>query len=117
VGYIDKVPHRRLLQKLRVHGITGSIINWIKNWLADREQRVVINRICSRFTAAISGVPQVSILGPLLFIIFINDLDNGVVNKILKFTDDTKIVSKVASEDQIKILQSDLNKMFNWSQD
>ena len=52
-----------------------------------------------------------------MFIIFRNDLDDGVVNKILKFADDTKIVSKVASEDQIKILQSDLHKMFSWSQD
>jgi len=52
-----------------------------------------------------------------LFIIFINDLDDGVVNKIVKFADDTKIVSEVASEDQIKILQSDLHKMFHWSQD
>jgi len=69
------------------------------------------------FTAVISGVPQGSILGPLLFIIFINDLDDGVVNKILKFADDTKIVSKVASEGQIKILQSDLHNMFNWLQD
>jgi len=85
--------------------------------LADREQRVVINGICSRFTAIISGVPQGSLLGPLLFIIFINDLDDGVVNKILKFADGTKIVSKVASEDQIIILQSDLHRMFNWLQD
>jgi len=85
--------------------------------LADREQRVVINGICSRFTVVISGVPQGSILGHLLFIIFMNDLDDGVVNKILKFADETKIVSKVASEDQIKILQSDLHKMFNWLQD
>jgi len=109
---IDKVPHRRLLQKLRAHGITGSIINWSKiGWLT--ENRVVINGICSRFTAVISGVPQGSIFGPLLFIIFINDLDDGVVNKILNFADDTKIVSKVASEDQIKILQSDLHKMFS----
>ena len=73
--------------------------------MADREQRVVINGICARFTTAISGVPQGSILCPLLFIIIINDLDDGAVNKILKFADDTKIVSKVASEDQIKILQ------------
>jgi len=105
------------LQKLRAHGTTGSITNSVENWLAGREQRVVINGICSRFTAVNSGVPQGSILGPLLFIIFIYDLDDGVVNKILKFADDTKIVSKVASEAQIKILQSDLHKMFNWSQD
>jgi len=53
----------------------------------------------------------------LAHILVINDLDDSVVNKILKFADDTKIVSKVASEDQIKILQSDLHKMFNWWQD
>jgi len=71
----DKVPHRRLLQKLRTHGITSSIINWIENWLADREQRVVINGICSRFTAVFSGVPQGSILGPLLWPPCVADAD------------------------------------------
>jgi len=113
----DKVPHGRLLQKLKAHGISGKIINWIKNWLSDRKQRVVINGICSSFIAVISGVPQGSILGPLLFVIFINDLDDGVINKILKFADDTKIVAKVATDEQIKVLQSDLYRMFQWSQD
>ena len=76
--------------------------------MADREQRVVINGM---FTAVISGVPQGiqgSILGPLLFLIFINDLDDGVVSKILKFADDTKIVSKVASDDQRRAFLTDL---------
>lgn len=113
----DKVPHGRLLQKLKAHGISGKIIKWIKNWLSDRKQRVVINGICSSFIAVISGVPQGSILGPLLFVIFINDLDDGVINKILKFADDTKIVAKVATDAQIKVLQSDLCRMFQWSQD
>jgi len=98
----DKVLYHRLLQKLRAHGITGTIISWIENWLGGREQRIVINGICSSFTAVINGVPQGSILSPLLFKIFINDLDDGVISKILKFVDDAKIVRKVADEIRLR---------------
>jgi len=65
----------------------------------------------------LSGVPQGSILGPLLFVIFINDLDDGVINKLLKFADDTKIVSKVGTTEDVKVLQDDLHKLFQWSKD
>ena len=59
----------------------------------------------------LSGVPQGSILGPLLFVIFINDFDDGVINKLLKFADDTKIVSKVGTPEDVKVLQNDLHKL------
>jgi len=85
--------------------------------LLTAQQRVIINGLCSSFIAVISGVPQCAILGPLLFVIIINNVDDGVVNKILTFADDTKIASAVAHDEQIKALQLYLYRMFPWSQD
>jgi len=111
----DKVPHCRLLQKLESHGISGKLKRWISAWLNGRYQRTCINGCRSGWRRVTSGVPQGSVLGPLLFLIYINDLDSGVMSWILKFADDTKVFRKVCNDMDRSILQDDLDRLIAWS--
>ena len=90
----DKVQHQRLILKLKSHGMGNSIINWIGQWLTDRRQRVVVDGEVSSWKSVLSGVPQGYVLGPILFLVYINYLEEGVTGKILKFADDTKLFRK-----------------------
>ena len=74
----DKVPHQRLLLKLKAHGIGDGIIDWIEQWLTDRRYHVVVDGKVSNWTLIFRGVPQGSVLGHLLFLIYINDLDDNI---------------------------------------
>ena len=111
----DKVPHKRLLCKVKSHGISGQVLEWISVWLQNRQQRVTLNGKFSEWNEVISGVPQGSVLGPLLFLIFINDLDNGIVSKICKFADDTKLGGAVSNNEEISVLRNDLAKLCEWA--
>ncbi len=91
----DKVLHNELMFKLKQLLIDGNVHNWIENWLSYRKQRVVINDIAPDWAPVTSGVPQGSVLGPVLFIIYINDIDVGLNNYILKFANDTKIGNSI----------------------
>ena len=99
----DKVLHKRLMMKINALGITGEVFNWITDWLKDREQRVVLLGSNSKWTRVKSGVPQGSVLGPLLFLIYINDIGDSVCSKLLKFADDTKVFSVVPTKTDIDI--------------
>ena len=114
----DKVDHGLLLKKMEIYGITGGYLKWVKNFLEDRSQTVFLNNSYSYPTAVISGVPQGSVLGPILFLIFINDLPNSICSSVphlLSFADDTKIASKISTVGDKFVLQDNLNNIFKWS--
>ena len=90
-----KVPHQRLLFQLKAHGIGDGIIDWIEQWLIERRQRVVIDGEVSNRKSVLSGVPQGAVLGPLLFLIYINDLDDNITSNVRKFADDTIFLQRL----------------------
>ena len=112
----DKVPHQRLILKLKAHGMGNSIINWIEQWLTDRRQRVVVEGEVSSWKSVLSRVLQGSVLGPILFLVYINDLEEGVSGSILRFADDTKLFRKTKEIGDKKKLQDDIDKLVRWSE-
>ena len=110
----DKVPHRRLLRKLQYYGIQGSLLNWLESFLTQRFQSVVCEGQTSSQCPVTSGVPQGTVLGPLLFLLYINDLPDTVQLSVRLFADDALVYGIVASDADCDLLQSDLRRLESW---
>ena len=111
----DSVPHKRLLYKLECYGIDGELLEWFRHFLTNRQQQVIVWGLRSNWTRVKSGVPQGTILGPILFLVYINDLPSEIQSPI-KFTNDTKLYHKLINRvTDTNILQSDLNNIETWS--
>ena len=112
----DTVPHRRLLEVLSHYGIQGPILKWIEDFLSNRKMEVIIEGSKSSKFDVTSGVPQGSVLGPLLFIIYINLLvEKSKTENIYLYADDVKIFKEIHSEDDVESLQHTLDLMYDWT--
>ena len=110
----DRVPHKRLLHKLDHSGIRGPALSWIRSFLSEQTQRVVVDGAMSEEGQVVSGVPQGSVLGPLLFLVFINDLPSCVKSKVRPFADDCIVYREVKHKKNTKIFQKDLGNLEKW---
>ena len=112
----DKVCHKRLVTKLQAAGIWGTLLDWIQDWLSRRRQRVVVDGKSSEWKPVDSGVLQGTVLGPIFFIIFNNDLEPKVDNTMaILFADDTKAARVVANQEQAKLLQETIDSFATWA--
>ena len=111
----DTVPHKRLLNKLKFYGIRGPLLQWISSWLTKRYQRVIVDGESSSATTVKSGVPQGTVLGPLMFLVYINDINENITSSVRLFADDCVIYKTVTTPQDSKQLQEDLHKICEWT--
>ena len=111
----DTVPHMRLMEKVKGYGFTENIVAWIEDFLTERKQKVIINGEVSKEKTIKSGIPQGSVLGPLLFLIFVNDLPELTTSLVYLFADDNKVSKAIKNYKDKQILQKDLDIIYNWS--
>jgi hypothetical protein len=111
----DSVPHKRLVEKLKMYGLKGKLLLWIEDFLRSRTMKVELRGVFSRLIEVLSGVPQGSVLGPLLFLLYVNELPEWIKNNIRMFADDTKIWKTIESKQDCESLQKDLDTLQDWS--
>ena len=107
----DTVPHFRLIEKLKSYGICGSLLDVIEDFLSNRTFKVMVGNACSENHEVLSGIPQGSVLGPLLFVLYINDLPDNILNHVSLFADDLKMYGPSSKKDD---LQTDLDELAAW---
>ena len=113
----DKVDHNVLLSKIRNMGIGDKVGIWLYAFLKNRHQVIVTNKSMSEKSNVISGVPQGTVLGPVLFLIMISDVDTDITTSVVSsFADDTRVSKKICSPDDTEVLQQDLNKIYAWTE-
>ena len=112
----DKVPHKRLLKKLWGYGITGNIHTRVKDFLTNRTQQVKVNRSSSEPVKVTSGVPQGSVLGPVLFLVYINDLPDTIVAIMKLFADDAKIYRSISTVEHVQEIQVSVDQSETWAE-
>ena len=110
----DKVCHRKLIIKLMHYGINGNILSWITDFLSNRSQCVVVRGKSSKSSPVISGVPQGTVIGPLLFLIYINDMPDEVKSRIALIADDAYLYRSISSAEDAAQLQNDLDNLVSW---
>ena len=110
------MPHQTLILKLKALGIGKDAIKLIEKWLPHRRQRVIVDGEISNWISVLSGVPQGSVLGPILFLVYINDLEDDISSKVLTFADYTKVFRNVINDTDKQSLQDDLDKLVKWSE-
>ena len=111
----DTVSHARLLKKLEHYGVYGPVNGWIKAWLLNRSQRVIVEGASSDDVSVRSGVPQGTVLGPLMFLIYINDIGENITSTLRPFADDSLLYCAVEMPQDCQSLQDDLDKLTKWS--
>ena len=112
----DSVPHQRLLLKLESYGIGPVLLKWFRSFLSGRKQRVNVNGKTSECVDIASGVPQGSIIGPMCFFLFINDLPGLMHNNMLLFADDAKLFGSASTPEEQGTIQDDLDRLHQWTE-
>ena len=111
-----KISHKFILSKLHYYGIRYHTLSWIGDFLSSHTQTTVVNGVRSSYVEVTSGVPQGSVLGPILFLVYLNDINNAIKSQIKLFADDSFIYGNIHNQNDQVILQNDLDTISSWAE-